>query len=107
MAGQSEMRLRQSMRKRALWPALQDHHMLIQGLNLGRDGRAFRAESFDGTADHRLAPKSDARLPLEAHLMISNFHLFVDEFALVADLFIVHWERPRHRHKDIWRFCSA
>ena len=48
------------------------------------------------------------RLPLEAHLMISNFHLFVDEFALVGtDLFIVHWERPRHRHKDIWRFCSA
>jgi hypothetical protein len=60
MAGQSEMRLRQSMRKRALRPALQDHHMLIQGLNLGRDGRAFRADSFDGTADHRLAPKSDA-----------------------------------------------
>jgi ribulose-phosphate 3-epimerase len=33
------------------------------------------------------------RLPLEAHLMISNPDLFVDEFALVGtDLLIVHWE---------------
>jgi ribulose-phosphate 3-epimerase len=44
----------------------------------------FVLNLFDGTADH------------------------LDEFALAGtDLFIVHWERPRHRHKDIWRFCSA
>lgn len=44
----------------------------------------FVLNLFDGTADH------------------------LDEFALAGtDLFIVHWERPLHRHKDIWRFCSA
>ena len=33
------------------------------------------------------------RLPLEAHLMISNPDLFVDEFARAgADSFMVHWE---------------
>jgi len=33
------------------------------------------------------------RLPLEAHLMISNPDFFVDEFAQAgADSFIVHWE---------------
>jgi glucose-6-phosphate isomerase len=34
MAGQSEIRLRQSMSKRAIWRALQDHHAAMQGLNL-------------------------------------------------------------------------
>src|SRR5213075_3408786 len=33
------------------------------------------------------------RLPLEAHLMISNPEFFVDEFAAAgADEFLVHWE---------------
>ena len=33
------------------------------------------------------------RLPLEAHLMISNPDFFVDEFAQAgADSFMVHWE---------------
>ena len=34
MAGQVETRLRQSMSKRAIWRALQDHHVSMQGLNL-------------------------------------------------------------------------
>src|SRR6516164_7861108 len=34
MAGQSEIRLRQSMSKRAICRALQDHHVAMQGLNL-------------------------------------------------------------------------
>ena len=33
------------------------------------------------------------RLPLEAHLMISNPDLFVDEFAMAGtDTFLIHWE---------------
>ena len=33
------------------------------------------------------------RLPLEAHLMISNPDVFVDEFAQAGtDSFLVHWE---------------
>jgi ribulose-phosphate 3-epimerase len=33
------------------------------------------------------------RLPLEAHLMISDPDLFVDEFAQAGtDSFLVHWE---------------
>jgi len=34
MAGESEIRLRQSMSKRAIWRALQDHHAALVGLNL-------------------------------------------------------------------------
>jgi len=34
MAGQSEIRLKQSMSKRATWRALQDHHLAMQGMNL-------------------------------------------------------------------------
>src|SRR5438270_7105467 len=34
MAGQSETSHRQSMSKRAIWRALQDHHVAVQGLNL-------------------------------------------------------------------------
>jgi ribulose-phosphate 3-epimerase len=50
------------------------------------------------------------RLPLEAHLMISNPDFFVDEFAAAgADAFLVHWEgnndlsRTVHRVKTLGR----
>ena len=44
------------------------------------------------------------RLPLEAHLMISNPDLFVDEFALVGtDLLIVHWEGNNDLSRTVQR----
>ena len=47
------------------------------------------------------------RLPLEAHLMISNPDLFVDEFALVGtDLLIVHWEGNNDLSRTVQRIKS-
>jgi ribulose-phosphate 3-epimerase len=44
------------------------------------------------------------RLPLEAHLMISNPDLFVDEFAQAGiDLFIVHWEGNNDLSRTVQR----
>ena len=44
------------------------------------------------------------RLPLEAHLMISNPDLFVDEFALAGtDRFIVHWEGNNDLSRTVQR----
>jgi ribulose-phosphate 3-epimerase len=44
------------------------------------------------------------RLPLEAHLMISNPDLFVDEFAQAGiDSFIVHWEGNNDLSRTVQR----
>jgi ribulose-phosphate 3-epimerase len=44
------------------------------------------------------------RLPLEAHMMISNPDLFVDEFALAGtDSFIVHWEGNNDLSRTVQR----
>ena len=44
------------------------------------------------------------RLPLEAHLMISNPDLFVEEFALAGtDLLIVHWEGNNDLSRTVQR----
>jgi len=47
------------------------------------------------------------RLSLEAHLMISNPDLFVDEFALAGtDSFIVHWEGNNDLSRTVQRIKS-
>src|SRR5215470_18625274 len=44
------------------------------------------------------------RLPLEAHLMISNPDFFLDEFAESgSDSFLVHWEGNNHLHRTVQR----
>jgi ribulose-phosphate 3-epimerase len=44
------------------------------------------------------------RLPLEAHLMISNPDLFLDEFAAAgSDSFLVHWEGNDNLHRTVQR----
>ena len=44
------------------------------------------------------------RLPLEAHLMISNPDLFLEEFAEAgADSFLVHWEGNNNLHRTVQR----
>ena len=44
------------------------------------------------------------RLPLEAHLMISNPDFFLDEFAEAgSDSFLVHWEGNNHLHRTVQR----
>ena len=44
------------------------------------------------------------RLPLEAHLMISNPDLFIDEFAHAGtDLFLVHWEGNNDLSRTVQR----
>jgi ribulose-phosphate 3-epimerase len=44
------------------------------------------------------------RLPLEAHLMISNPDLFIDEFAAAgADAFLVHWEGNNDLSRTVQR----
>jgi ribulose-phosphate 3-epimerase len=44
------------------------------------------------------------RLPLEAHLMISNPNFFVDEFAQAGtDLFLVHWEGNNDLSRTVQR----
>ena len=44
------------------------------------------------------------RLPLEAHLMISNPNLFLEEFAEAgADSFLVHWEGNNNLHRTVQR----
>ncbi len=48
--------------------------------------------------------RRETRLPLEAHLMISNPDLFVDELALVGtDLLIVHWEGNNDLSRTVQR----
>jgi ribulose-phosphate 3-epimerase len=47
------------------------------------------------------------RLPLEAHLMISNPDLFIDEFAQAGiDSFIVHWEGNNDLSRTVQRIKS-
>ena len=44
------------------------------------------------------------RLPLEAHLMISNPDLFVDEFAMAGtDTFLIHWEGNNDLSRTVQR----
>src|SRR5215813_2771667 len=44
------------------------------------------------------------RLPLEAHLMISNPDGFLDEFAEAGcDSFLVHWEGNNNLHRTVQR----
>ena len=43
-------------------------------------------------------------LPLEAHLMISDPDLFLDEFAQAgSDLFLLHWEGNNNLHRTVQR----
>src|SRR5512136_1893652 len=47
------------------------------------------------------------RLPLEAHLMISNPDFLVDEFAAAgADAFLVHWEGNNDLSRTVQRVKS-
>src|SRR5262249_2361331 len=47
------------------------------------------------------------RLPLEAHLMISNPDLFVDEFAMAGtDTFLIHWEGNNDLSRTVQRIKS-
>jgi len=48
------------------------------------------------------------RLPLEAHLMVSNPDLFVDEFAAAGtDAFLVHWEGNNDLSRTVQRIKAS
>ena len=75
MAGQVETRLRQSMSKRAIWRALQDHHVSMQGLNLKKlfandpaRGERMTAEAVGIYLDYSKNRVSDETLRLLVEL---------------------------------------
>ena len=75
MAGQAETRLRQSMSKRAIWRALQDHHVSMQGLNLKKlfandpaRGERMTAEAVGIYLDYSKNRVSDETLRLLVEL---------------------------------------
>ena len=75
MAGQAETRIRQSMSKRAIWRALQDHHVSMQGLNLKKlfandpaRGERMTAEAVGIYLDYSKNRVSDETLRLLVEL---------------------------------------
>src|SRR5215831_17983706 len=65
------------------------------------DGHFVPNISFGAVVVESLRPVT--RLPLEAHLMITDPDAFFDEFATVGDLFLVHWEGNNNLHRTLQR----
>src|SRR5262249_46713696 len=78
----------------------------------GAGGQRVRVDVLDGHFGPNLSVgaviveslRRVTRLPLEAHLMISDPDLFVDEFAQAGtDSFLVHWEGNNDLSRTVQR----